>query len=215
LLALMLHWATQNGEEEFRNLLLFGYRVGARQNEFLKLTLKRSSEKQGYIDGDFVVFPHPNPLITNKGMRRDVLLHPDCLAVVRHRLREAGGGNALLFPTLTKSRINKLWKRMMAVEAIKAEHDRQWADLILADGDEPPKDAVFHSLRHEFCSRLGEAGWSSFELMRQSGHKTEAAVRRYVKISRDHAAERMRQLHATAGISFFTVFEAGQDTAQG
>ncbi len=42
-----------------------------------------------------------------------------------------------------------------------------------------PKDFVFHSLRHTFGTRLGEAGADAFTIMRLMGHSTITVSQRY------------------------------------
>ena len=41
-------------------------------------------------------------------------------------------------------------------------------------------DVTFHDLRHEALSRLAARGFTLAELKRQSGHKSDAALLRYI-----------------------------------
>jgi integrase len=43
-----------------------------------------------------------------------------------------------------------------------------------------PQDFVIHSLRHTFCTRLGEAGADAFTIMRLAGHSNVTVSQRYV-----------------------------------
>jgi integrase len=45
---------------------------------------------------------------------------------------------------------------------------------------EIPDEAVLHSTRHTFCSRLGEKGASAFEIQRLAGHSSITISQRYV-----------------------------------
>jgi integrase len=50
----------------------------------------------------------------------------------------------------------------------------------LRDDMELPDDCVLHSCRHTFCTRLGTAGVSAFQIMRLAGHSSVAISQRYV-----------------------------------
>lgn len=50
----------------------------------------------------------------------------------------------------------------------------------LRDAMRLPKDAVVHSTRHTFCTRLGEAGVDAFSLQRLAGHSSITISQRYV-----------------------------------
>jgi integrase len=43
------------------------------------------------------------------------------------------------------------------------------------------KDCVLHSCRHTFCTRLGAAGVSAFQIMRLAGHSSVSISQRYVQ----------------------------------
>jgi integrase len=43
-----------------------------------------------------------------------------------------------------------------------------------------PQDFVIHSLRHTFCTRLGEAGADAFTIMKLAGHSSVTVSQRYV-----------------------------------
>jgi len=50
----------------------------------------------------------------------------------------------------------------------------------LRDAMKLPTDCVLHSTRHTFCSRLGSAGVSAYQIMRLAGHSSVAVSQRYV-----------------------------------
>lgn len=197
---MMYVWAEQHSDQEFLDFLRFGIWVGARENEILKLTLDKTTSTAGFVDGDHITMPHPNSLIKNKGMRRDLLMAPWIKAIADRRRAELQGGNGKLFPTLTKSKINHTWNKMKLDPTIAAEIAKQ----------EHPQDFVPHIMRHEFCSRLGEEGRSAFEIMRLSGHKSTQACERYVKIDRTRSDEVMRQMFANAAAPHLAVVIGGK-----
>jgi len=52
----------------------------------------------------------------------------------------------------------------------------------------------FHDTRHEFISRLFEAGWDMALVMKQTGHRDIKSVLRYTNVSTDHLAEALAKL---------------------
>jgi integrase len=50
----------------------------------------------------------------------------------------------------------------------------------LRDALKLPDDCVLHSCRHTFCTRLGAAGVSAFQIMALAGHSSVAISQRYV-----------------------------------
>ncbi len=61
-----------------------------------------------------------------------------------------------------------------SVYTLEAQHKRMKAALRL------PADAVIHSLRHTFGTRLGETGGDAFTIMRAMGHSTVVVSQKYV-----------------------------------
>jgi integrase len=55
-------------------------------------------------------------------------------------------------------------------------------------------EAVLHSFRHTFCTRLGEAGVDAFTLMRLAGHSNVSVSQRYVHPSSDAAQAAIKRL---------------------
>ena len=56
----------------------------------------------------------------------------------------------------------------------------------------------FHDTRHERASSLVEAGWSDSQVMAQTGHRDPKSLRRYVHLRREHLADALALLPATA-----------------
>ena len=50
----------------------------------------------------------------------------------------------------------------------------------LRDALRLPKDCVLHSCRHTFCTRLGAAHVSAYQIMRLAGHSSVSISQRYV-----------------------------------
>jgi integrase len=57
---------------------------------------------------------------------------------------------------------------------LEDQHKRMKAAL------RPPADAVIHSFRHTFGTRLGEAGADAFTIMRAMGHSSVVVSQKYV-----------------------------------
>jgi len=58
-------------------------------------------------------------------------------------------------------------------------------------------DAVLHSCRHTFCTRLGESGCDAFTIQRLAGHSSITISQRYVhqgKAIAQSAIERLEEL---------------------
>lgn len=62
----------------------------------------------------------------------------------------------------------------LPVWTLEAQHKRMKESLRL------PKDAVIHSFRHTFGTRLGEAGADAFTIMKAMGHSTVVVSQKYV-----------------------------------
>ncbi len=59
-----------------------------------------------------------------------------------------------------------------------------------------PNEFVVHSLRHTFCSRLGEAGAEAFLIMRLAGHYSVSVSERYVHPTPDALVRAIKRLDA-------------------
>ena len=55
-------------------------------------------------------------------------------------------------------------------------------------------DAVLHSTRHTYCTRLGDAGADAFQIQRLAGHSSITISQRYVHIGRDRLFEAVSKL---------------------
>ena len=71
-----------------------------------------------------------------------------------------------------------------------------------------PAEFVIHSLRHSFCTRLGEAGDGAFEMQRMTEHHSITISERYMHPTPDVRLRAMARLDtANAGLA---AREAGQ-----
>jgi integrase len=59
-----------------------------------------------------------------------------------------------------------------------------------------PAEFVLHSLRHRFCTRLGEAGTEAFLIQRLAGHQSVTVSERYVHPTPESAVLAIRRLDA-------------------
>jgi integrase len=67
-----------------------------------------------------------------------------------------------------------------------------------------PDTCVIHSLRHSFCSALGNSGAGAFEIQRLAGHSSVAISQRYVHSTQERlesAIELMQSKQAIAGVA--------------
>jgi site-specific recombinase XerD len=62
-----------------------------------------------------------------------------------------------------------------------------------------PAEFVLHSLRHSFCTRLGEAGTEAFLIKRLAGHHSVTVSERYVHPTPESAVLAIRRLDAANG----------------
>lgn len=92
----------------------------------------------------------------SKAARRTVPLTPRALKI----LGEAGRGDT----------------RVFAQSSFTTSHQFKG----LRDALKLPRDCVLHSCRHTFCTRLGTAGVSAFQIMQLAGHSSVAISQRYV-----------------------------------
>lgn len=76
-----------------------------------------------------------------------------------------------------------------------------------------PAEFVLHSLRHTFCTRLGEEGTESFQIRRLAGHHSVTVSERYVHPTPESAVLAIRRLDAAnrsfSGASTDTTTDTG------
>ena len=71
----------------------------------------------------------------------------------------------------------------------------------LRDAMKLPADCVLHSCRHTFCSRLGAAGVSAFQIMRLAGHSSVVISQRYVHEDQQALRDAVAKLANQDGVS--------------
>lgn len=94
-----------------------------------------------------------------KNARRTVPLTPRALAIAKQRTGE----------------------RVFKESSFTVSHQFK----LLRDALKLPSDCVLHSFRHSFCTRLGNAGASAFQIMRLAGHASVSVSQRYVHEDRE------------------------------
>lgn len=83
----------------------------------------------------------------------------------------------------------------LSIYTLEDQHKRMKAALTL------PKDAVIHSFRHTFGTRLGEAGADAFTIMKAMGHSSVVVSQKYVHPTpeaMERAFERLNAANETA-----------------
>ena len=182
--AKMLAWAWAMGHHDLHDMLVFGLWIGARLNELLRIRYQPSTQHPNdphLTTNNMVVFPAPK--VANKGLHRAISLVPVVQAVIQRRRAKATG--PYIFQGVSRAMVDHQFARMR--EALKDE-----PEIVEQGGHDK---FVFHSCRHEFGSRLGDAGKTATEIMQEGGWKTMSQVSRYVK------PELFRQRSAIADIA--------------
>jgi len=76
-----------------------------------------------------------------------------------------------------------------------------------------PSEFVLHSLRHTFCTRLGEEGTEAFQIRKLAGHHSVTVSERYVHPTPESAVLAIRRLDAAnraqSGTSTGTTTDTG------
>ena len=100
-------------------------------------------------------------------------------------------GNNQIIPLLNIGGINTLEIIQRQEKGLGEDRIFPWQDGTIstifprACQDLGINDLRFHDLRHEFCSRMAEAGFGMLEIARCSGHRDINMLKRYVQISPD------------------------------
>lgn len=145
---------------DLSDLLLVGLHTTSRLGDLLALKWA-----DVYLDNKQVLYRNPK-----NGEAHTGSLSPVALAILRKRFELGGEGP---FTGMNKYQMHALWRS--AREAIGLGDDHEF---------------VFHvATRHEGLSRLGESGATAFQMKAFSGHKSIAAMDRYVKPSTESLQE--------------------------
>lgn len=107
---------------------------------------------------------------TKNGTSRTVGLSPRVINVIKNL---PIGIDGRIFPIKSSDQFKNHWKRCKQLAGVKIR---------------------FHTLRHEFASRLFEKGWDIAEVATQGGWKDWKVLRRYTKISGNHLAKKMKNI---------------------
>jgi integrase len=101
----------------------------------------------------------------HKNAKRNLSLTPRVRAMLE--TRKASTKSAWVFTDETGTKPVSIW-------TLEDQHKRMRQGLKL------PADAVIHSFRHTFGTRLGEAGADAFTIMKAMGHSTVVVSQKYV-----------------------------------
>lgn len=175
----MLQWALAKGWVDFYDFIVLALYCGQRENEVLRLRLEENVARplDGYIEDGFAVFPAQDA--ANKSATpRAIPLRAVVEEVINRRRAISPDPKGRILEGVTKGNIDYWW-RTMREDLINHDHP----DIVSQKQDGFPigKDFVPHILRHEFCSRLGDEGFSIHEIQQYSGHETAKMCQRYVK----------------------------------
>jgi integrase len=116
-----------------------------------------------------------------KNAKRNVSLSPRVRAMLD--LRKASNQSAYVFTDDTGSKPLSIW-------TMEDQHKRMRQALKL------PPDAVIHSFRHTFGTRLGETGADAFTIMKVMGHSTVVVLQKYVHPTPETVERAFERLNA-------------------
>jgi integrase len=151
----LLRYYLHIGAEDMHDYVVVSIDTGIRKGEAKKLT--------GLMIHDGVLTLPAS--ITKTNRERSIPLTPRAAEVLAKR---GAGKPGALFPGLTDGRVAHYWGR--AAEVMELDEDPEF---------------VPHIMRHEFCSRLADAGANSAVIMKLAGHSTLAMSNRYTHVSDD------------------------------
>ena len=142
----------------------------------------------------------------SKNAKRNVSLSPRVRAMLERR--QASRRSAWVFTDEPGTGPLPIW-------TLEAQHKRMRKALRL------PADAVIHSFRHTFGTRLGEAGADAFTIMRAMGHSSVLVSQKYVHPTpeaMERAFERLnaaneKALASLPGCGIASLLEPTTDTA--
>jgi integrase len=101
----------------------------------------------------------------SQNAKRNISLTPRVRAMLDSR--KSSGQSAYVFTDETGTKPISIW-------TLEDQHKRMRQALKL------PADAVIHSFRHTFGTRLGETGADAFTIMKAMGHSTVVVSQKYV-----------------------------------
>ena len=176
----VLQLAISNNDLDWYDFVVLAIYLGHRENEILRIRLAENAghKHDPYVDGDVVMFPAQGS--KNKTVfTTAVPMRPIVREVIdrRRAANTSGDPSARLFPeTCTKKWCDNHNRAMRQAMLSHPEVIRQQQP-----GEPVGKDFTIHIFRHEFCSRLGDEGFSLHDIAKYSGHKTPQMCQRYVK----------------------------------
>lgn len=169
--------------ERVRDLFVFSSFVGLRYSDASRI----KPENIVKIDGDDYVKITPQKT-------GDPVTIP-CNDIVLDIFKKYEQNGNRLPPSISNEKFNKYLKELCK-EAGLTETGRLAGDL-----SKPLYGCISsHTARRNFCTNLYLDGVDVSTIMRISGHKTEQAFKKYIKVSRDESAKRLNE-HLKRGLS--------------
>jgi site-specific recombinase XerD len=160
--------------EQIRDLFVFGCNVGLRYSDY-------SSVKQ-----ENIITIDGNKYIKINTQKTDETVIIPCNETVL-KIFDKYSGNANSLPrTISAQKFNEYLKDVCK-EAGFTKKGR-----LITQPDVPLYDCITsHTARRSFCTNLYLSGFPSIEIMKISGHRTEKAFLKYIKVGKQEAAERL------------------------
>lgn len=162
-------------QEQARDLFLIGCWTGLRVSDYLKLTKSHIRNNTIFLQmaktGDSVIIP----------------LHPVAQAILEkynHVLPSTNGQklNKYIKEVVQLAGITELIAFNRTVAGKKVTYTKPKYELVSS-----------HTGRRSFATNLYLSGFPAYDIMKITGHKTEQAFLQYLKVSKEQAAEKLRQ----------------------
>lgn len=171
----MLMWAVAV-DVAFYDFLVLSLYGGQRASRTLHLRLGQSSANayDGWVEDEHLCFPKSRT--KNKHTRTTAVPCRPIVEEVINRHAATKGATDRIFENRTYDWAYDRWVQM---KETLLNHPA----VIAQKRDDAPlgQDFVIHIMRHEFCSHLGDEGYSVSEIMEYSGHKLISQCERFVK----------------------------------
>ena len=161
--------------DRVRDLFIIGAWTGLRFSDWHKVTQKN-------IDGDFLT-------LTQEKTKDPVVipLHPTVKAIIEKY-------NGTLPPVLSNAKTNLHIKEVAKEADLKTLEEKSITrgGLGITKNVERWELVTTHSARRSFATNLYKAGVPAYDIMQITGHKTEQAFLKYIRVTPRQHAERVR-----------------------
>ena len=158
--------------EQVRDLFIFGCWVGLRYSDYSTVEFENIFQN----DGDYYL-----KIITDK---TDELVIIPCHSIVLEIFKKYDHAKNKLPPSISNQKFNEYIK-----EAAKLAGLNEIGRLAGAPKEELWQTLSSHTARRSFATNYYLSGFPKIELMKITGHQTETAFMKYIKISKMDAAK--------------------------